>query len=357
MKKVLSMICVLALLVCMAAVGTVSSSAAVTEAKTVVNVKAGNEVSYVLKLGDVPEKIIGFDFSVYYDPDVFTLSSVADFTNSTDENYWSVLINYDLNGEIRGNWTHLNGIDFSSTENFCTVNLKAKKDASTHITYYIRYMYDNHVFDSADQPQISQYTFTCDVKVNGSAVLEDAQPELNIVTPQEDVGTFTNSVTGKSADADPTLVDRIPSAYDNNNGNSGSGNGSGSGDNGNSGNDGSGNGSGSGDNGSSDGNNGNGSGSGDNGASTVPESSTAPDASAISGDTPTTADGQPVDQGATSDERTPDQSGSANANTGSDTEDNSSSGGNTWLWIVIAAIVILSGGGIALYFLLGKKKQ
>ena len=205
MKKILSVLCALALLFGIAAMGTVGASAEVDAAQTAVDVKAGDEVTYTLILGDVPTKIIGCDFSIYYDADLFTLESFADFSNSTDPENWKATINTALKGEVKGNWSILSGVKFSSARNFATLNLKAKAAGTTHISYYIRFMYDDTVFDSPDRPQITEYTFTCNLSVNGSTILEDAQPELNIDEPQR-VGTFVNSVSGKGEDADVNTV-------------------------------------------------------------------------------------------------------------------------------------------------------
>ena len=205
MKKVISLLCVAALLVGVIAVGVAATHAA-SAAQTVAQVKSGDKVTYVLTLGDVPEKVIGCDFSFYYDSSVLTLDSFADFTDSTNEDDWKATVNYELKDEVVGNWSILKGVDFSKKRNFATLNFTAAKNADTHISYYVRYMYGNSAFESEGTPQIEQYTFACDLLVNGKAVLENAQPELNVEEEQSS-GLFVNSVTGDSEDADVNTAD------------------------------------------------------------------------------------------------------------------------------------------------------
>lgn len=203
MKKLISVLCVLTLVVGMFAIGAVSIGAA-ESAQTVVDVKAGDEITYQLTLGGVSTRIIGCDFSFYYDPDIFEVASVADFNDSTDESKWQELINTDLTGEVRGNWSILSGIDFSEDRHFITINYKAKAAGSGHLSYFVRYMYDDSIFESTDKPQITDYKFTCDVLLNGEKVIEQAPPELNTEETQSS-GYFVNSVTGDSKDADPEV--------------------------------------------------------------------------------------------------------------------------------------------------------
>lgn len=215
MKKLVSVLCALTLVLGIFAAASFGASAA-EAAKTAVDVKEGDEVVYALHLEGVSKPIIGCDFSFYYDSDVFELVSVEDFSGNTDENEWLATINPDLDGEVRGNWSILKGVDFSSERNFVTLTLKAKAEGTGHISYFIRYMYDDNIFNSEDRPQITDYVFTCDVTLNGEPVLEDAQPELNVEETQT-TGLFVNSVTGDSADADPELpgtVAKKPAAAD-----------------------------------------------------------------------------------------------------------------------------------------------
>lgn len=190
MKKFLSLFCVLALIAAFAVI----PASAVEAAQTIIDVDPGDEVTYQLVLSDVDEKVVGCDFSVYYDSDAFDVTSVADFTNSTNADDQRAMINANLDGEVIGNWSILRGVDFSDGGNVVTVNLKAKQAASTHISYYVRYLYPDSL------QEFTKYTFTCNVTKNGSTVLENAKPELG-ENNNSDPGQFINSPDGDSANA------------------------------------------------------------------------------------------------------------------------------------------------------------
>lgn len=203
MKKFLSLFCVLALLAAFAVI----PASAVEAAQTIVDVDPGDEISYQLVLSDVDEKVVGCDFSVYYDENALDVTSVADFTNSTNEDDWRALINPDLDGEVIGNWSILRGVDFSGGGNLVTVNFKAKESGSTHISYYVRYLYP----DSLEE--FTKYTFTCNVTKNGTTVLENAKPELGANT-NSDPGQFVNSIDGDSANAGQGAMPNAPEGND-----------------------------------------------------------------------------------------------------------------------------------------------
>lgn len=355
MKKFLSLMCVLTVVVGMLAVGIVSASADVPT--TVVDVKSGDKVTYKLSLSGVEDRIVGCDFSVYYDSSAFTLDSVADFNDSTNDEDWQATINPDLDGEVRGNWSILKGVNFSKKRNIVTLNLTAKKDAKAHISYFVRYMYDNSVFDSDERPQIDQYMFTCDITKNGEAVVSDAQPELNVDEDQPN-GLFANSRTGKSADADKALTgDSIKAnggAADGNgsNGSNNAGNNSGN----NSGNNNSGNNS-----GNNAGNNNSGNKSGgnsannsattkvDGNASGVEDDTTAPGSKVNTPNTATDANGKEIVE--------TDADGKIVAKNDKDSTDNKDKGGSSGLmWFIIAAVVVIAGGCIAYIVVKNKKK-
>lgn len=225
MKKLISLLCVLTLVIGVAAVSAVSADAAVDAAKTMIDVKNGQDVTYRLKLGGVESKVIGSEFSVYYDPAVLEVVSVLDFSDNDEDNWagnW--LANPNLDGEVSGNFSILRGVKFDETRSFITVKFKAKANATTDISYFIRYLYDYKIFlDDAmknkTQPQITDFKFTCDVTVDGDPVLEDAQPELNVDASQ-DKGIFINSVTGDSNDTDVDIAgvvankEKAVTAYD-----------------------------------------------------------------------------------------------------------------------------------------------
>lgn len=355
MKKLLSLFCVLAVTVGILAVGVVSAAA--DAPTTAVDVKSGDKVTYKLSLSDVPERIVGCDFSVYYDRDAFNLESVADFNDSTNDEDWQATINPDLTGEVRGNWSILKGVDFSKKRNIVTLNLTAKKDAKAHISYFVRYMYDDSVFDSDDRPQIDQYQFTCDVTKNGSAVVTDAEPELNVEEEQPN-GLFENSRTGKSANKDKALTgDSIKenggaadnggnNGSNNSGGNSGSNNSNKSNANNNSGNSGSNK-------------------SGNQTATQAKKDAAITDKSGNKADTkaPEQQKGTGVNAPGTASTENKENTVQTDAtgkiiksdsgnSTKAEKKDNNSSG---LMWIIIAAVVLIAGGSIAYVVIKGKK--
>ena len=321
MKKFISLLCALTVLIGMMAVAVVSASAA-EPAQTMVDVKKGDKVSYVLQLADVPEGIVCYDVMFRFDSDVLKLDSLADFSNSTDEDDWggngAGIINTEtgVDGQILANWYtgSTRGLDFSSKRNFFTLNFTAKASGTAHISYHVTDMAGNSYFENPDKPVISQYTFTCSVTVNGKSVLNNAQPELAEVQSNE-IGSFTNSVTGKSADAGE-VVNGQP-ATTRPTGSTGSG--------------------------SSD--------------------STKPASTDPVSTEPTTSSSEPATQAASDNakggESTPDDVKTIGAledeTEGSD--DAKGSGSSAWLWIVIVALVVIAGGGVAAYLINTKKKS
>lgn len=371
MKKWISLLCV-----CVLIMGTVMASAvgasAADKSENAIDVNKGDEVTYVLKLDKVNEPIVGSDFSVYYDSSVFTLESVGDFNNKTDPDDWTAVINPKLDGEVRGVWSILKGVDFSSKRNLITVNLKAKEDASnTHLTYRIRFLYGNSAFDE-DKPYVTPYKFTADVSVNGDKVLDDVSPEWNDERPAEN-GKFVPSYDGDSenigSDNPPGVEDRSnqkKSGSGNSQGKSGNANGGSNGGSGAGGsmvggsntggsNTGGSNTGGSGTGGSNSGN-ANGGGSNNSGNASNANNGAAAnsnnDSGAEAAPLATTAEGYYIlatdaegNVVATSDEA-PEM---ATANS-----DNAKGGPSPVLWIIIA-LVVLAGGGAAVYFFMKKK--
>ncbi len=195
MKKVLSILIIATLLFTCSVIG---ASAVTDAAKTVVDVNKGDEVVYTLYLSDTPEKVVGCDFSVYFDESLFKIKSISDFTGNTDPDEWDAVINDQLKGEVLGNWSILRGVNFQEKRQIVSVTLEALGKGSSHISYYIRYMYP----DSMEE--FTTYKFTCDLLLNKAPVYEDAEPELNVDIPQEH-GEFINSVTGDSKDADVNM--------------------------------------------------------------------------------------------------------------------------------------------------------
>lgn len=357
MKKWVSLLCV-----CMMILGTITASVVsasaedVEKKETIFNVKKGDEVTYVLKLDKASEPVVGTDFSIYYDSSVFELESVADYNDNTNPDEWIAVINPDLDGQVKGVWSILKGVDFSSLRNFITLNLKAKDNADdTHITYRIRFLYGNKAFDSQNpKPYLDNFEFYHDLIINGEKIDENEAPEWNDSEEPQNGKMPGGLPDGKSEHADPGLSGVIDKSKNKTNNaqqqnagsnaaaNNGAANGAANAANG-----GSGNGS-AGSNGTGGGNaaggnaaGGNGNGNGNNNADPK-TTSAAPPATTAEGYyvLATDADGNVT---ATSDQAP------AMSTTG-----NNKKGGSPVLWIIIA-LVVLAGGGAAVYFYMKKK--
>lgn len=193
MKKVIAILMSLLIVVSLAAV----SVSALDAAETAVKFNKGDEVIYTLKL-TVPKKVVGCDFSVYYDSSMLKVKEVADYTGNYDSEEHQAVINPNLKDEVRGNWSVLSGVGFDN-RTLVSVKFEAVNSGTSNISYYVRFMYPSSL------EQFTDYTFKCDVKVNGSKVIDNEAPELN-TTDKQSQGLFVNSVTGEGEDADVNMA-------------------------------------------------------------------------------------------------------------------------------------------------------
>lgn len=341
MKKWISLLCVCMLIFGTFTASVISASADVEKKENAVDVKKGDEVTYIFSLDKASEPVVGTDFSFYYDSSVFSLDSVADYNDNTNPDEWIAVINPDLDGEVRGVWSILKGVDFSSKRHFITLNLKAKEDAdNTHITYRIRFLYGNNAFDTENpKPYLDTYEFTSDILINGEKVIEKAAPEWNDTDPVEN-GKFVPSYDGTSENADTS----IPGVEDqsNNSGNAKAQNVDNNAANNTPANNGA-------NNGGADNAANGGSAQNNAAANAAAANGSKSDASATTAPAATTADGYFVlatdaDGNVTA---TSDQAPVV-AGTGD------KKGGSPILWIIIA-LVVIAGGGAAVYFFMKKK--
>lgn len=204
MKKILSIIMALLLLASVA----VLSVSALDTANTAIKVAQGDEVVYSLNV-TVPQKVVGCDFSIYYDSAALKVTDVADFTGSFDKGEHQALINPGIKDEVLGNWSILSGVRFDDNNSICTVKFEAQKNTETHITYYVRYLYPESL------QQFEEYKFTCKVDVNKKTVIDNKAPELNVKVEQPN-GLFVNSVTGDGADANVNTAQTGPLSVEDN---------------------------------------------------------------------------------------------------------------------------------------------
>lgn len=303
MKKFVSILMTLLILMSIVAI----PASAADPAKTSVSVKKGDEVTYALKL-TVPEKVVGCDFSVYFDSSVLKVKEIADFTGNFDSDEWQAVINPNLKDQVIGNWSILSGVSFDNRA-MVTIKFEATASADTSISYYVRYLYPESM------EQFTTYDFKCDVTVNGSKVVKDAAPELNVDEPQAN-GLFVNSVTGNSDDADVNTAGTQTSGG--NNGGEAP------------------------ENGADNNNNNNSNNTKDNKKETTKKETTAKADETVANDTETTANNNAI---ATSDnaEATPSQ-----------TDNDGGIFTSVWFWIIIGLVVV--GGGAGAFVVIKKKK-
>lgn len=186
MKKIISLFLVAILIISFSAVAASAFDTAVTE----IEVAKGDTVTYTLNASNVAEPVICADFSIYYDSNIFTCES---YSNEPEGS----VVNKDLEGEVRGNWVNLKGVDFTKTAPVITVTLKAISDGTANISYYMR----DFCCDKDDEiVEITTYEFTATVEVNSNVVIDNKPAELN-VEENQDIGNFSNSASGSSKDA------------------------------------------------------------------------------------------------------------------------------------------------------------
>lgn len=198
MKRFVSVLMIFILMMSFAAIST----SALDSAQTEVSVNKGDEVIYTLKL-TTPEKVVGCDFSVYYDSSALQVQAVADYTGNFDADEHQAVINPNIKDEVIGNWSVLSGVKFNNNNQVVSVKFKAIKKTDTHISYYVRYLYPESM------EQFVEYKFTCSVDVNKKAVIENEAPELNVEIKQPH-GLFVNSVTGDGKDANVNTSTHVP---------------------------------------------------------------------------------------------------------------------------------------------------
>lgn len=197
MKRVLSILMALLVLMSLALVPVCAAESA----QTVVSVAKGDEVVYTLNLS-TPKKVVGCDFSIYYDSSKLKVLEVADFTGNFNADEHQAIINPNIKDEVKGNFSILSGVRFNN-RGLVSVKFEALDKCDAHISYYVRYLYPESM------EMFTEYTFTCDVSVNKKAVIENAAPELNVDEPQS-TGQFINSVTGNSDDANVNTAENPP---------------------------------------------------------------------------------------------------------------------------------------------------
>ena len=155
-------------------------------------VKEGDTVTYTLKLGDCKDKIEGLQMYVFYGKSIFSVVEDSLVFPELD----GVVQNPKYPDGIAFNWTSVTNLaDFSKTKTLMQVKFKAISNADTRITYFINELYKG----DKDMTSIDNYTFTCDVAVNGKKVIKNQPPVLSTDSDLNNKyqGSFINYADGK----------------------------------------------------------------------------------------------------------------------------------------------------------------
>ncbi len=201
MKKFSKIIVSLVLMLLLVSMSVFSSFAA---GNLVVNGKeasVGSNVTYTFSIGDAQQNLCGIHLVLFFDQDVLKLTEV-----NTDNLGGSTIVNDNRgnNGRIIVTNSFINGtagLNCKDMTDIVSVTFEVIKEGTTEITYYMPYLYD------IDSVNIYDYTFSCDLAVDGQSVIEDEVPALENVAELEDfgdAGDFANNEAGTGSGIKPT---------------------------------------------------------------------------------------------------------------------------------------------------------
>lgn len=167
----------------------------------------GSTVTYTFSIGDAQQNLCGIHLVVFFDQDCLSLKDVntdnlegGTIVNDNKGNDGRIII---TNSFINGT----EGLDCSEMTDIVTVTFEVIKEGTTDITYYMPYLYD------IDSVNIYDYTFSCDLAVDGQAVLENQTPVLQNVEEIEnfgDAGDFANNEEGTGSGVKPVVTKPQP---------------------------------------------------------------------------------------------------------------------------------------------------
>lgn len=152
--------------------------------------KAGDTLTYTLKLGDCTDMLEGIQMYVFYDKDCLEVD--ADSLKFPSLN--GAVFNANYSDGIAFNWTSVTDlVSFKKTKELMTVDFKVKKAGDTNITYFVTEMYGK------DMTYFKTFTLTNDISVNGKKVVKDEVPVLSTDSAMNNKyqGTFINYSDGK----------------------------------------------------------------------------------------------------------------------------------------------------------------
>lgn len=224
MKKFSKIVLSLVLALVLVSLSMVSSFAA---GNLVVNGKeaaVGSTVTYTFSIGDAQQSLCGIHLVVFFDQELLGLTDV-----NTDNLGGGTIVNDNKgnNGRIIITNSFINGtegLDCKDMTDIVTVTFEVLKEGTADITYYMPYLYD------IDSVNIYDYTFTCDLAVDGQAVIVDQAPVLENVAELDnfgDAGDFDNNEEGTGSGIKPIVTQAQADDSDNAQGSEGNTKGSG----------------------------------------------------------------------------------------------------------------------------------
>lgn len=169
----------------------------------------GDTIDYTFSVGDCPEPLVGIQMYIYYDPEYLQVSE-----KYNTELTGSVVINPSHiddngNGQVIVTASDIAGMDYTQKKTIIDVDFTVLKGGESNITYYITEMYTSN--DAMELVPLSNYTFTQDISVNGTAVSEGETPKLETDDDKfesNQISNFVNNEEGRS-DGESTYVPSV----------------------------------------------------------------------------------------------------------------------------------------------------
>lgn len=149
----------------------------------------GDTVTYTLNLSKVATPVAGIQMSVYYDSEYLQL----DTDSVSCDGFPGYMVNTNLSNQVLMNASEgVDGYDFTNKNEVISLTFTVLKEGKTDITYYVDELYDIYEYGPGDY--LKTYTFTTDISVNGTSVVEDAKPVLNTTAQNNgNTGDFVNN--------------------------------------------------------------------------------------------------------------------------------------------------------------------
>lgn len=179
-----------------------------------VEYKVGDTLTYNVCLEGVPEKIIGIQMYVTYNPEYLKI----DGESLETPKFPGAVSNTNLEGKFTFNWTNVSQMaKFTEKDTLVKANFEVLKAGKTDIKCFIEEMYS---YTDKTLKTITEYTMTVEYSENGSVIKADVPPlvEEDPSFVAEHQGQFVNYKDGKGSDnKDADSEHQAVTAADNNN--------------------------------------------------------------------------------------------------------------------------------------------